>query len=166
MQVATIEIARWSLANASVRHEVAPRQGAGCMLVSPPLPHWSGSRWAAHMFSRQFSAQRRGAGAGRHADLQAPTLLHATLARVVVRGTRPLSCSCHTCGLRNEISRLQCRVSVFAFARDGRQALLTVACAMKMVEGVVEEKMQGLAGGPTDRRATLTKHWTWFCLDM
>jgi hypothetical protein len=166
MQVATIEIARWLLANASVRREAAPRSSSGCTLVIPPQPHWSGSIWAAHMFSRQFSAQCRGAGAGRHADLQAPTLLHATLARVVVRGTRPLSCSCHTVGLRNKISRLQCRVSAYAFARDGRQALLTVACAMKMVDGVVEEKMQGLAGGPTDRRATLTKHLTWSCLDM
>lgn len=40
------------------------------------------------MLSRQLSAQRRGAGAGRHADLQAPTLLHATLARVIVHGTQ------------------------------------------------------------------------------
>jgi hypothetical protein len=39
------------------------------------------------MFSRRLSAQGCGAGAGRHANLQVPSLLHATLARVVVRGT-------------------------------------------------------------------------------
>jgi hypothetical protein len=118
----------------------APRQRSGCRLVSPPQPHWSGSRWAAHMFSRQFLAQRRGAGAGRHADLQAPTLLHATLARVVVRVTPPLSCSCHTGGLRNAISRLRCRASAYALARDGRQALSAIACAMNVVEGPVNEE--------------------------
>jgi hypothetical protein len=39
------------------------------------------------MFSRRLPAQGCGAAAGRDADLQAPSLLHATLARVVVRGT-------------------------------------------------------------------------------
>lgn len=70
----------------------------------------------------------------------------------------PLSCSCHTGGPRNEISRLQCRVSAYALARDGRQPLSTVACALKLIEGPVDEKKQGLAGGPPDRRATLIEY--------
>jgi hypothetical protein len=39
------------------------------------------------MFSRRLAVHGCGAAAGRHANLQVPSLLHATLARVVVRGT-------------------------------------------------------------------------------
>jgi hypothetical protein len=110
-----IEIAMRLLANGPVQGSASPRWYGRLFSATPPrdhaCPHRPGFRRAAHMLSRQVSAQRRGAGAGRHADLHAPALLHATLARVLGVEHNTLSCSCHTEGLRNGIDQLGCRVS-------------------------------------------------------
>lgn len=64
-------------------HECPPRVHDRCRTPLARLcqPGATGKDDCAHMLSRQFAAQWRGAGAGRHADLQMPYLQHATLAR-------------------------------------------------------------------------------------
>jgi hypothetical protein len=81
------------LANDVLQEPAAPRRvdirrgDTSTSTSTPDSPLAGSSKGLLTCFRERFGAASRGGG-GKHADLQAPTLRHATLARVVAHGAQ------------------------------------------------------------------------------